>query len=213
MSEGVLTTGESIIPRFEFRSFGQHFEKAAHRMSRLSMPVAEHLWDRSSDEIYIVSRNQDEFNTKIRDGKMDIKFLLQTTEGLEQWKPVMKTEFPVSADWIAEELFPVFKISSSRLPREVYRMEEFIDWVNQQPELTAVHVHKRRFGYYIGQSICESGEVLINGAKVQTISCESSDADDVLKTIHNIGISGIENINYLQLIKRVIGMIHRPLAN
>jgi hypothetical protein len=213
MSEESITPEGIIFPRFEFRSFGQHFEQAAHRMSRLSMPVPEHLWERSSDEIYIVSRNQEVYNTKIRDEKMDIKSLVHTIDGLEQWKPWLKTEFPISAEWITEALLPIFKISTFLPSENTYDYPKFIDWLNNQPEIQAVHLHKRRFAYLVDQVICETGEVLINGAKVQTISCESTDAHEVINTIKNLGLSGVENINYVQAIKRVIGMIHKPLAN
>ncbi len=213
MNEGTITPGETTNPRFEFRSFGQHFEQAAHRMSRLSMPVPEHLWERCSDETYIVSRNQDSCNTKIRDGKMDIKSLVQTIDGLEQWKPLLKTEFPVSSEWIMAEWLPVVEMSNCHPSGKNYSYQEFTDWINDQPGLQVVHLHKRRFAYLIGQVICETGEVLINGAKVHTISCESTDANEVLNTIKNLGLSGVENINYIQVIKRVIGMIHKPLAN
>ena len=33
------------------------------------------------------------------------------------------------------------------------------------------------------------------------------------KTIADCGLEGLENINYLQAIKRVIGMSDKPLAN
>gem|GEM_PF-2335850 len=33
------------------------------------------------------------------------------------------------------------------------------------------------------------------------------------KIIHDIHLDGIENINYLHAIKRVIGMIKKPFAN
>jgi hypothetical protein len=33
------------------------------------------------------------------------------------------------------------------------------------------------------------------------------------KTIQDVKLEGVENINYLQAIKRVIGMINKPLAN
>ena len=35
----------------------------------------------------------------------------------------------------------------------------------------------------------------------------------IKKTIADVGLEGVENINYLQAIKRVIGMIKKPLAN
>lgn len=33
------------------------------------------------------------------------------------------------------------------------------------------------------------------------------------RTIADVGLEGVENINYLQAIKRVIGMSNKPLAN
>jgi hypothetical protein len=65
----------------------------------------------------------------------------------------------------------------------------------------------------VNDTICEFGIVLINGARVVTINSESTEVDDILKTMKDIGADGIENINYLQAIKRVIGMIDKPLAN
>jgi hypothetical protein len=213
MNEGILTMGETSTPRFEFRSFGQHFEQAAHRMSRLSMPLPEHLWDRSSDEIYLISRTQDSNNIKIRDGKLDVKSHVQTLEGLEQWKPLLKTEFPVTSGWLKNELIPILYVNTSALIHDTYNYPDFLEWADQQPELQAVRIHKRRFAYLVHNTICETGEVLINGAQVQTISCEAEESGEVLQTLKALGLTGVENINYLQAIKRVMGMIHKPLAN
>ena len=57
------------------------------------------------------------------------------------------------------------------------------------------------------------GNILINGEKVMTINSESTELDDIKKTIIDVGLRGVENINYLQAIKRVIGWIDKPLAN
>ena len=65
----------------------------------------------------------------------------------------------------------------------------------------------------VNDTICEAGAVLINGAKVMTINSESTEVEDIAKTIKAIGLEGVENINYLQAIKRVIGMSDKPLAN
>jgi hypothetical protein len=85
--------------------------------------------------------------------------------------------------------------------------------VNSHPDLAAVKVHKQRFGYMVNNTICEYGEVLINGARVYTINSESTEVEDIKRTVREIGLEGVENINYLQAIKRVIGMINKPLAN
>jgi hypothetical protein len=213
MAKEELKIGEISKPRFEFRSFGQDFEKAAARMARFSVPVPEKVWERYSDEIYILSRTNDINNTKIRDGKMDIKTYVQTVDGLEQWNPLMKGEFPIKASVLEKEVFPAFQVTMPKLTKDVYTFDEFMEMVYSHPDLAAVKVHKQRFGYMVNNTICEYGAVLINGAKVYTINSESTEVEDIKKTIREIGLEGVENINYLQAIKRVTGMINKPLAN
>ncbi len=213
MTKEELKIGEISKPRFEFRSFGQDFTKAAARMARLSMPVPEKVWERYSEEIYILSRINDINNTKIRDGKMDIKTFVQKVDGLEQWNPLMKGEFPMKASVLEGEVFPAFQVTMPGLVKEEYTYDEFMEMVYNHPDLAAVKVHKQRFGYMVNNTICEFGAVLINGAKVYTINSESTEIEDIKKTVSEIGLEGVENINYLQAIKRVIGMINKPLAN
>lgn len=213
MSKEELKIGEVSKPRFEFRSFGQDFDEAHYRMSRFSVPVPEKVWERYSDEIYILSRTNDINNTKIRDGKMDIKTYVQTVDGLEQWNPLMKGEFPIQASVLKNEVFPAFQVKMPELTKDIYTFDEFMEMIYKHPDLAAVKVHKQRFGYIVNNTICEFGEVLINGASVFTINSESTEVDDIKKTIKDIGLEGVENINYLQAIKRVIGMINKPLAN
>lgn len=213
MSKNEMKIGEISKPRFEFRSFGQCFDEAHKRMARFSVPVPEKVWERESDEIYIISRTNDINNTKIRDGKMDIKTFVQSVDGLEQWNPLMKGEFPISAEVLNNEVFPAFMVKMPNLTKDKYTYEEFIEMVENHPDLAAVRVHKQRFGYMLNDTICEVGNVLINGAKVVTINSESTEIDDIKKTISQVGLEGVENINYLQAIKRVIGMSNKHLAN
>ncbi len=213
MAKENIKVGEISKPRFEFRSFGQDFEAAAARMARLSVPVPENVWERLSDEIYIMSRSNDVNNTKIRNKKMDIKTYVQTIDGLEQWNPLAKGGFPISVGALRDEVFPAFQVGAPKLDKETYTLEEFLAIVMADPNLQAVRVHKQRFGYMVNDTICEVANVLINGAKVVTINSESTEIEDVKRTLADIGLTGVENINYLQAIKRVIGMIDMPLAN
>ena len=213
MSKEKMKVGEISKPRFEFRSFGQDFNNQAGRMARLSVPIPEKLWVRHSPETYIMSRTNDINNTKIRDGKMDIKTYVQTMDGLEQWNPLTKTEFPVSMDFLKSDIFPAFQVDIPSFNKSEYTMDEFLEMVKSQSELQAVRVVKERFGYMVNNTICEVGNVIINGAKVMSINSESTELDDIKKTMSDIGLDGVENINYLQAIKRVLGWIDKPLAN
>ena len=213
MAKAEMKIGEISKPRFEFRTFGQDFDDQAYLMARLSVPVPQKVWERNSNEVYILSRTNDVNNTKIRDGKMDIKTYVQTVDGLEQWNPLMKGEFPIAAKVLTEEVFPAFQVEMPALDKDEYTLEEFMAMIKANPDLQAVNVHKHRYGYMVNDTICEVGEVLINGASLVTINSESTEVEDIKKTMKDVGLEGVENINYLQAIKRVIGMIDKKLAN
>jgi len=182
-------------------------------MAELSIPVPEKVQHRESDEIYIVSCTNNINNTKIRDGKMDIKTYIQTVDGLEQWNPLMKAEFPISAKILETDVFPDFQIELPKLIKDEYLISEFLEMIDANPDLQAIQVHKERFGYMVNKTICEVAYVQINGTKVVSINSESSEIEDIKKTMNDIKLNNIENINYLEAIKRVIGMIHKPLVN
>lgn len=213
MTKDKLKIGEISKPRFEFRTFGRNFEDAAFYMSRLSIPVPEKVWERTSEETYIISKTNDENNTKIRNGKMDIKTFVQEVDGLEQWNPLMKGEFPMKAEVLENEVFPAFQVEMPKLNKDEYTLDEFMEIVKNHADLQAVSIEKERFGYMVNDTICEYANVWINGAMVVTVNSESTEIDDIKKTIKDLGLEGVENINYLQAAKRVVGMIDKKLAN
>ncbi len=213
MAKEELEIGAISKPRFEFRSFGQDFEEAAYLMARLSVPIPKKVWERESEEIYILSKTNDKNNTKIRDGKMDIKTYVQTVDGLEQWNPLMKGEFPISVEILKNEVFPAFMVDVPSFEKEVYTKDEFLNIIEAHNDLQAVRVRKERYGYMVNDTICELADVLINGAHVVSINSESTEIEDIKKTMNDLGVSDVENINYLQAIKRIIGWINKPLAN
>jgi len=213
MAKEELKIGEISKPRFEFRTFGQDFDDAAYIMSRKSVPVPEKVWQRESDEIYIVSRTNDINNTKLRDGKMDIKTFVKSVDGLEQWNPLMKGEFPISKKVLENDVFPAFMVDMPALEKETYTTEEFLEMVEAHRDLQTVRVHKERYGYMVNDTLCEVADVLINGAHIVSINSESTEVEDIKKTMSDLGVSDVENINYLQAIKRIIGWTNKPLAN
>ena len=213
MAKTEMKIGKKSKPRFEFRSFGQNFDEAAFRMARLSVPVPEKVWERFSNEIYVVSRTNDVNNTKIRDGKMDLKTHVQTVAGLEQWNPLMKVKFPITLEVLEKEVFTAFQVELPALTQDMYTNGEFLDIIGAHPDLLAVKVSKHRFGYMVNDTICEVANVRINGASLTTVNSESTEIEDIKKTLVDLRLEGVENINYLQAIKRVVGMIDSSFAN
>src|SRR5271165_4044622 len=83
---------ENIIPRWEWRTFGETFGESDDRFAALEPHGVQ-----ESDELYLLSTITGE-NVKVRDLLMDIKTLEQVNpDGLEQWKPIMKGAFPLPA--------------------------------------------------------------------------------------------------------------------
>tara|TARA_B100000749_G_scaffold271693_1_gene252819 strand:- start:64 stop:690 length:627 start_codon:yes stop_codon:yes gene_type:complete len=208
-----MTLIETQEPRFEFRSFGKDFSLQAKKMKQLSGPVPKNVRARKSKEIYIISITNDIANTKIRDDKIDIKRLIQTKDSLEQWEPVTKTGFPVLKEYLLNQFFPSLSAISPILYNNFYSVSAFIKIIDDHKDLCAIHVSKERFGYMVNKTICEVANVTINNTRLVTISSESIDTGAVKKTLIDTGLENVENINYLQAIKRITGIINRPLAN
>ena len=81
----------TIIPRWEWRTFGRGVEVAEPHVANLTSTGVQ-----ESDETYLLAGTRN--TAKIRAGLMDIKVLVEVNpDGLEQWRPAMKAEFPLSA--------------------------------------------------------------------------------------------------------------------
>jgi hypothetical protein len=192
-----------IKPRFEFRTFARELGNVERRFRELA-PV-EGI--RESAETYIMSKGNNENNTKIRDALMDIKVFVREDRGLEQWNPRMKGAFPMEAAVLRDDVFPAFGVDLPELEREVYTLEQYLaEVIEPHPGLQAVSVFKRRFGFTINDCIAELGDVYVNGARIRTANLESVDVEAIVEGMKMVGLEGYENINYLMAIKRVIGM-------
>jgi len=196
-----------IKPRFEFRAFAQNFGMVIEKMRKLS--PCEQI--RESSEIYIISAGNNENNTKIRDNKMDIKVFVTEKDGLQQWNPRMKGEFPMKAEKIRDDVFPAFGVGLPDFARDEYTLAQYLDEIiKPHPELSAVKVFKRRFAFTVNNTIVESAELLINGAAIQSVAVESTEIQDILKAKSMLGLNEHENVNYLLAIKRIIGWEDLP---
>jgi hypothetical protein len=195
-------------PRYEFRAFAQDFGMVETKMRRLAK--CEQI--RESSEIYIVSAANSENNTKVRDGKMDIKVFVERREGLEQWNPRMKGEFPMKAELLRKEVFPAFGVAEPLFRREAYGLQPCLDeLIFPHPQLTAVDVFKLRFAFTVNGCIAEVAQLLINGAAIRTVAVEHTDIGAILKAREMLGLQEYENVNYLRAIKRIIGLERLPV--
>lgn len=202
----VATSAEDaskIVPRAEFRVFGQGILDIVK--PAMWKAQAKLFKIRTSGEIYFLSKLTNEANVKVREGLLDIKTKVgETEDGYEIFQPRGKFQFPVKKNDV-DEILKNMMVEVS-LEKETYTLDEFIAIVNEHPDLAAVDVQKKRYGFSIDGIICEYGQICFNGAMLETACCESEDYVEMKKAIESLEISKYENVNYLKAAKSVIGM-------
>ena len=158
----------TIVPRWEWRTFGDDFGPAEERFAALTPEKVQ-----ESDETYLLSTHSDA-SVKIRDGLMDVKQLEAVNDdGLEQWLPVMKGEFPLPAADVGAVLTKL-GVEASGLARDAYTLGELVDEVlAAHPELRAVGVHKSRTHFTVGGAMTELSDLTVEGRSTRTIATSS----------------------------------------
>ena len=213
MSEQESRKNEIAAPRFVFRTFGHKLTKYQEEMALSSIHVPEDIQVRIFDEVYIISKAIDDINIKVKSNKLDVKKLIYTQDNLEQWDTLKKYDFPISKQTVIDEIFPLLKTEPQTIEDDEIDKKEFISIIKQHKDLLAVPVQKQRHAYIINLSICEFAQVIIRNEYLYSVSVESSDVNEVLKTVRELKLDSFENINYIQAIKRVSDIISKPLAN
>ncbi|MBQ2886056.1 MAG: hypothetical protein IJE43_20240 [Alphaproteobacteria bacterium] len=192
-----------LTPRAEFRVFGKDIIEN----------VKENMWNCKAvlykarvmpAETYILSKNTDEANVKVRDNLLDIKTKTgETPEGYEIFQPRGKFTFPVKKDELAT-ILEHLKVEIS-LDKNEYTFDEFCDIARNHPLLALVTVEKKRYGFSVNDVICEYAYVWMNGALVETACCESEDYTKMKTAVEALSIDKMPNTNYLKAAKKVIG--------
>ena len=180
----------TIVPRWEWRTFGARFGIAETRFAELTPGAVQ-----ESDELYFLGGSG--ANVKVRDDLMDIKVLREVNaDGLERWEPVMKQPFPLpAAD--AAKVFASLDLAAPQLARDAYTLDQFVgELVAPSGVLQPVRVHKRRVRYTVGGCISELTDVRAEGRATRTIAIEAEDAAAVVSAVASVGLGGYFNTNY-----------------
>jgi len=198
----------AVIPRYEFRIFGNNLEKYIKKIEELSPKEMT----REMDSVYMLTSWKRKNNVKIREGVMDIKVLEQEHLGLQQWNPFLVGEFPLDSDVIKTVVFPALGIESPMFERKNYSLKQFIsEVVTVDPDMAVAYVWKTRHAYTVGGCITEIAEIKVNGASIKTICIESEDPDKVIDAKQLLGISSkVENVSYPLALKRIMGLTALP---
>ena len=191
---------DAIVPRWEWRTFGDRFGAAEDRIADLA---AERVQE--SDEVYVLSLRSDA-SVKVRDGLMDVKHLEDVNDdGLEQWKPVLKKPFPLSQQDV-ELLLGELGIPAPTSLRTSYTQDQVVaELVGGTPELTAVDVHKRRGRFTFEGCMAELTDVRTDAGATRTIAIETDDPNAVIAAVRELGLEQRPNTCLARGLKQLQG--------
>jgi exopolyphosphatase/guanosine-5'-triphosphate,3'-diphosphate pyrophosphatase len=187
----------TIVPRWEWRTFGASFGSAEERFTALTPERVE-----QSDEIYVLSSKSDA-SVKVRDELMDVKHLERVDEdGLEQWIPVIKAEFPLAAA-DAATLFTALGVDAP--PAETLPLDDLLAAIEATPELRWLGVHKRRARYTFDGCRSELSDITANGHATRTIAVELEDPAAVIAAVRDLGLADRPNTCMARGLKALVG--------
>jgi exopolyphosphatase / guanosine-5'-triphosphate,3'-diphosphate pyrophosphatase len=169
-----------MIPRWEWRTFGAPFGAADEIFAGLAPTGVE-----ESDELYLLS--EDGANVKVRAELLDIKSLRDIDRhGLQQWAPVLKATFPLTAPDVAA----AFEALRQPLPpsaRNAYSQQEFLDEL-VRPGVRVESVHKRRVRYRFDECMVELTDIAVGDLRTTTLAIEAEDPVAVWASVTSLGL-------------------------
>jgi exopolyphosphatase / guanosine-5'-triphosphate,3'-diphosphate pyrophosphatase len=197
--EGTPTLA-GIVPRWEWRTFGERFGAADDRFAALTPDRVE-----ESDEVYLLSLDSDA-SVKVRDERLDVKRLEHVNdEGLEQWRPVLNASFPLAAGDVAL-LLSKLGANVPPLARDTYTLGELVDEVVRPSDsLLAVNVHKHRDHYTLNGCMAEVTELRTGSESTRTIAIESEDPERIIATVRELGLGSRPNVCVPRGLKGLVG--------
>jgi exopolyphosphatase/guanosine-5'-triphosphate,3'-diphosphate pyrophosphatase len=189
-----------IVPRWEWRTFGESFGEAEERLAQLTPDRVQ-----DSDEVYLLSLETDA-SVKVRDGLMDVKQLERVNEdGLEQWRPVMKASFPLGTTDVVTMLIAL-GVEVPQLARDAYTLDQLLaEVIGPDDALLSVSVNKHREHYLPGGCMAELTVLRTGSRATRTIAVESEDPALVSATIQDLGLSSRPNVCLARGLKGLVG--------
>ncbi len=197
----------TIVPRWEWRTFGSEFGAAEDTLAGLTPERSE-----ESDEVYLLSLSGTG-TVKIRNDLLDIKHLQQIDDaGLEQWTPVMKAAFPLGQEDVAT-VFAALGTDAAVPKRDALTYDEMIDaLVGAGTPILVDHVHKLRRHYTVNGAMIELTDVTTDHGSSRTLAVEGTDPAAVIGTVGMFGLADRPNTSYPRGLKRLAGFGPRRCA-
>ena len=192
---------DHIVPRWEWRTFGNDFGPAEKRLATLAPENVQR-----SGEIYLLV-DDSEANAKYRDHLLDIKQLERVDDtGLEQWRPVFKKPFPLTAAEVAQ-VRSALGLPNVPVDGGTPSLEGLLAALKTAAtNIRVIDVEKTRARFHFHDCAAELTEVVADGKKIRTVAIEDEDPAKVKAAVRAIGLDGLPNTSYPRGLKQLVSL-------
>lgn len=186
--------------RYEFRMFGPALAGLAETLAT----QLEESGVSAEADVYLLGIAGDSVNLKIRDGQIEKKTCVNLTEdGLQQWRPDSSAAFPLPPETL-EEYFGVDAGEPVGFP-------ELLDMIGRpNGGAQVMHLIKNRRHFERGVLTGEYCELMINGARVDSLAIESTNSALLAEFRELLGLSEAANTSYVQGLSQLAGLSPLP---
>lgn len=188
------------VSRYEFRVFGKDFKRALNILSNV-LPISENI---KSTETYIILKNDEALNIKIRANTLEIKTLLERINSFEKWEPVLKVDFPLKKELLEKEVLPKMKLDKTPIfNNESCCTDELLQILKKEETIKLAKVKKERTKYLFDSVLCEAADIELDDRRFITICAESANIYDLESFITFLKLEKLENTNYVKMIQKM----------
>jgi hypothetical protein len=215
--------------RFELRTFGRDLGAIADALCRLATPEPTE----TTREAYFLRRGDLHHNLKARRGRLELKTLVETCNGLQRWHPEASVELPAGLDddgepvqtstsgaaqeplpaVLVELLGPALRTEPGTEPQLPPDLAALAGRIAGMSGRAAVHVVKGRRRLQLTDVRGELVQISANGATLESIAIEAEDANALHDFAGQVGLADAENVSYVLALHRVLGWEPLPAGS
>ena len=198
----------TVVPRWEWRAFGDDFAEAERGLRRADPGTGR------GERRALPARRGPAPPSRSATTCMDIKVLREVNaDGLERWEPVLKAGFPLPA---ADGRPGCSTPSASSRPRSpgtpTRSTSSSPSWSRRRGAVRPVKVHKRRVRYTVGGCMAELSDV--RGGRTRHADGRGrvrGSRPRVIAAVRGVGLDGAVNTSYPRGLAALVGAGPRAL--
>jgi hypothetical protein len=181
-------------PRFEYRIWGAAFPA-------LPPPDGEPV----SREVYLLPAAGAEVNAKLRRAALEIKRLLGTRAGLQEWLPALRCPLPLPAAVIEQDLCPALGVPPPRLSQASYPLERLLDEVaSALAGVRVVGLEKQRRAFPVAGSRAERTRVVVGGVTLESVAVEAERFEAAAAAADELELRRAPNLDYVSALRELL---------